>query len=181
MLGDAVAYALGQHHHRDLLGIGTAMPSATTPSISTMRSTAWDASPLRTPPARAWESTGATTIPRSSRSSRSCREFERTTSRLALRSRRYAVKMPFAPGGVRPVGMVRNAWNKDYRPGIPVNSDHGLPHESSTMVYTARVTRQGIFNAIRRRTYGSTDNVLLDVRAANTSWLTNSTPPSRTP
>ena len=70
-----------------------------------------------------------------------------------------------APGGYEPIGMVRNAWNKGYRLGVTVSSDHGSTHYSYTMVYTDRVTREGILDAIRRRhTYGATDNILLDVR-----------------
>ncbi len=70
-----------------------------------------------------------------------------------------------APGGYRPIGMVRNAWNKGYRLGVTASSDHGSTHYSYTMVYTDRVTRQGILDAIRRRhTYGATDNIVLDVR-----------------
>ncbi len=70
-----------------------------------------------------------------------------------------------APGGYRPIGMVRNAWEKGYRLGVTVSSDHGSTHYSYTMVYTDRVTRQGILDAIRRRhTYGATDNIVLDAR-----------------
>ncbi len=70
-----------------------------------------------------------------------------------------------APGGYEPVGMVRNAWNKGYRLGITASSDHGSTHYSYTMVYTDRLTREGILDAIRRRhTYGATDNILLDAR-----------------
>ena len=70
-----------------------------------------------------------------------------------------------APGGYEPVGMVRNAWNKGYRLGTTVSSDHGSTHYSYTMVFTDRVTRQGILDSIRRRhTYGATDNIVLDVR-----------------
>ena len=70
-----------------------------------------------------------------------------------------------APGGYEPVGMVRNAWNKGYRLGVTVSSDHGSTHYSYTMVYTDRPTRQGILDAMRRRhTYGATDNILLDAR-----------------
>ncbi len=76
-----------------------------------------------------------------------------------------STKPDSAPGGYQPVGMVRNAWNKGYRLGVTVSSDHGSTHYSYTMVYTDRVTRQGILDAIRRRhTYGATDNILLDVR-----------------
>ena len=61
--------------------------------------------------------------------------------------------------------MVRNAWNKGYRLGITVSSDHGSTHYSYTMVYTDRVSREGILDSIRRRhTYGATDNIVLDVR-----------------
>ena len=64
-----------------------------------------------------------------------------------------------------PIGVVRNAWNKGYRLGTTVSSDHGSTHYSYTMVYTDRVTREGILDAIRRRhTYGATDNIVLDVR-----------------
>ncbi len=73
-----------------------------------------------------------------------------------------------APGGYFPIGMVRNAWNKGYRLGITVSSDHGSTHYSYTMVYTDRLTRAGILDAIRRRhTYGATDNILLDVHMGN--------------
>ncbi len=72
---------------------------------------------------------------------------------------------PDAPGGYFPIGMVRNAWEKGYRLGITVSSDHGSTHYSYTMVYTDRVSREGILDSIRRRhTYGATDNILLDVR-----------------
>lgn len=70
-----------------------------------------------------------------------------------------------APGGYRPVGMVKNAWDKGYRLGVTVSADHRSTHYSYTMVYTDRFTREGILDAIRRRhTYGATDNILLDVR-----------------
>lgn len=70
-----------------------------------------------------------------------------------------------APGGYFPIGMVRNAWNKGYRLGTTVSSDHGSTHYSYTMVYTDRVSREGILDAMRRRhTYGATDNILLDMR-----------------
>ena len=70
-----------------------------------------------------------------------------------------------APGGYYPIGMVRNAWNKGYRLGVTVSSDHGSTHYSYTMVYADRPTREGILDAIRRcHTYGATDNILLDVR-----------------
>ncbi len=67
--------------------------------------------------------------------------------------------------GYFPVGMVRTAWAKGYRLGIITSSDHGSTYYSYAMVYTDKVSRAGILDAIRRRqTYGSTDNIILDVR-----------------
>ena len=67
--------------------------------------------------------------------------------------------------GYQPEGMVFNAWAKGYKLGIITSSDHGSTHMSYAMVYTDDPTRQGILNAIRKRhTYGSMDNIILDVR-----------------
>ena len=75
-----------------------------------------------------------------------------------------------APSGYRPIGMVRKTWNKGcgFRLGVTVGSDHGSTHYSYTMVYTDRLSREGILGSIRRRhTYGASDNILLDVRMAD--------------
>ncbi len=74
--------------------------------------------------------------------------------------------------GYYPEGFVRLAWNKGYRLGITVSSDHGSTHYSYSMVYTDRPTRQGILDAIRRRhTYGATDNIVLDVRMGDRHFM----------
>jgi hypothetical protein len=71
-----------------------------------------------------------------------------------------------APGGYQEEGMVWNALAKGYRLGITASSDHGSTHISYSAVYTPSNDRQSILNAIRaRRTYGSTDNVILEVWA----------------
>ncbi|MFB3827079.1 MAG: hypothetical protein ACE15B_09925 [Bryobacteraceae bacterium] len=67
--------------------------------------------------------------------------------------------------GYRPEGMVSNAWGKGYKLGTVASSDHFSTHISYAMVYALTPDRQGILEAIRkRRTYGATDNILLDVR-----------------
>ncbi len=67
--------------------------------------------------------------------------------------------------GYMPAGFVSNAWNKGYRLGVISSSDHSSTHYSYAMVYTESLDRAGIIEAIRqRRTYGATDNILLDVR-----------------
>lgn len=68
----------------------------------------------------------------------------------------------------RPQGMVASAWRKGHRLGVIASSDHTSTHISYAMVYTDDPTRAGIIAAIRkRRTYGATDNIILDVRMGN--------------
>ena len=70
-----------------------------------------------------------------------------------------------APGGYHPEGFVNNAWAKGYRLGVIASSDHMSSHMSYAMVYTADRSRQGIIDAIKkRRTYGATDNIILEYR-----------------
>jgi hypothetical protein len=67
--------------------------------------------------------------------------------------------------GYQPEGMVSNAWAKGYKLGIITSSDHNSTHISYALVYTDDPSRQGVLNAIRKRhTYGSMDNIILDVR-----------------
>ena len=74
------------------------------------------------------------------------------------RSRRRSV-------GFQPAGLVWNAWKKGYRIGVIASSDHYSTHISYAMVYTPQATREGIFDAIRKRhTYGATDNIILEFR-----------------
>ena len=61
--------------------------------------------------------------------------------------------------------MLWNAWKKGYRIGVIASSDHYSTHISYAMVYTPDTSREAIHNAIRkRRTYGATDNIVLDFR-----------------
>jgi hypothetical protein len=68
-----------------------------------------------------------------------------------------------ALGGFQAPGLVWNAWKKGYRLGVIASSDHYSTHISYAMVYTPQATRQGIFDAIKKRhTYGATDNIILE-------------------
>ncbi|HEX4129362.1 MAG TPA: hypothetical protein VHZ24_04915 [Pirellulales bacterium] len=71
-----------------------------------------------------------------------------------------------APGGYQDAGMVWNAWGKGYRLGSTSSSDHGSTHISYSLVYTPKVDRQEILDAIRKRqTYGATDNLIVSFEA----------------
>jgi hypothetical protein len=77
-------------------------------------------------------------------------------------------KMPpgQAPGGYQEAGMVWNALAKGYRLGMTSSSDHGSTHISYSMVYTPENSRENILDSIRRRrTYGATDNLIVEARA----------------
>ena len=70
-----------------------------------------------------------------------------------------------AAGGFQEPGMFWNAWGKGYRIGVIASSDHFSTHISYAMVYTPDRSRQAIHDSIRlRRTYGATDNIVLDFR-----------------
>jgi hypothetical protein len=70
--------------------------------------------------------------------------------------------------GYLPDGFVSNAWQKGYRLGVIASSDHSSVHYSYALVYTESTDRAAVIDAIRkRRTYGATDNILLDVRSGN--------------
>ena len=70
-----------------------------------------------------------------------------------------------AAGGFQEPGMVWNAWSKGYRIGVIASSDHYSTHISYAMVYTPDTSRDAIHDSIRqRRTYGATDNIVLDFR-----------------
>ncbi|MCC7492543.1 MAG: hypothetical protein IT204_09365 [Fimbriimonadaceae bacterium] len=83
--------------------------------------------------------------------------------------------------GYQPEGFVWRAWQKGCRLGIISSSDHGSTHCSYAAVWTPRLDRRAILDSISaRRTYGATDNVLVDVRSGDhpmgESW-TQATPP----
>lgn len=68
-------------------------------------------------------------------------------------------------GGYRPDGFVSEAWKKGYRLGVQASSDHLGVHTAYSMIIASQNTRQSLVDAIRaRRTYGATDNILLDFR-----------------
>ena len=68
-------------------------------------------------------------------------------------------------GGFREDGFVWNALRKGHRLGMIASSDHWSTHISYAMVFTESPTRAAILDAIRkRRTYGATDNILLEYR-----------------
>jgi hypothetical protein len=87
---------------------------------------------------------------------------------------RQNYEMPGAPrtnsaedsiGNWRPLGFVSLALKKGYRLGFEASSDHISTHMSYTNLWVTSPTREGIMEAFhKRRVYGSTDNILADVR-----------------
>jgi len=70
---------------------------------------------------------------------------------------------PRNPREWNPTGFIWKAWEKGVRIGVIASSDHSSTHLSHAMVYSSDSTRAGIVEAIRaRRTYGATDNILLE-------------------
>ncbi|MDX1981170.1 MAG: hypothetical protein SFV51_12940 [Bryobacteraceae bacterium] len=62
-----------------------------------------------------------------------------------------------------PGGFIWKAWEKGVRIGVIASSDHVSTHLSFAMVYSSDPTRKGVIEAIRsRRTYGATDNIVLE-------------------
>jgi hypothetical protein len=90
---------------------------------------------------------------------------------------RQNYEMPGAPrtntagdsiGGWRPAGFVSLALDMGYRLGFQASSDHISTHMSYCNVWVKDNTRQGILEALAaRRTYGSTENILADVRSGD--------------
>ncbi len=81
----------------------------------------------------------------------------------APRAPRSAEDRPI--GGFREDGFVWNAYRKGLRLGMIASSDHWSTHMSYAMVFTEAHTRSAILQAIkRRRTYGATDNIVLEYR-----------------
>ncbi len=87
---------------------------------------------------------------------------------------RQSYEMPGAPrtntadhslGGWRPFGFVSLALRKGFRLGFESSSDHGSTHISYCNVWVKEHSRQGILAAMKaRHLYGSTDNIIADVR-----------------
>ncbi len=79
----------------------------------------------------------------------------------APRAPRSAEDKPI--GGYQEDGFLWSAYRKGYRLGTIASSDHWSTHISYAMVYTEAPTRSAIFDAIKkRRTYGATDNIILE-------------------
>ena len=89
---------------------------------------------------------------------------------------RQSYEMPGAPrsssaqdalGGWRPLGFVQLALQKGYRLAFEASSDHVSTHMSYCNLWVTEPTRLGVMEAFQnRRVYGSTDNILADVRCA---------------
>ncbi|NOZ22400.1 MAG: hypothetical protein GXP25_15070 [Planctomycetes bacterium] len=87
---------------------------------------------------------------------------------------RQNYEMPDAPrsnteenslGGWRPKGFVSLALLRGYRLAFEASSDHGSTHMSYCNVWVTEPTREGILEGMKkRRVYGSTDDILADVR-----------------
>ena len=72
-------------------------------------------------------------------------------------------------GGYRPDGMVSVAWEKGYRLGVQASSDHLGVHTAYSMLLAEDNSREALVDAIRaRRTYGATDNIIVDFRLVET-------------
>ncbi len=71
-----------------------------------------------------------------------------------------------APGGFQEAGLMWNAWGKGYRLGVTSSSDHGSTHLSYSLVYTPKIDRAEILQAMhQRQTYGATDNMIVSCEA----------------
>ncbi|MBM3726598.1 MAG: DUF3604 domain-containing protein [Acidobacteria bacterium] len=77
----------------------------------------------------------------------------------------FAKDLASAPGGLRPLGYVWNAWAKGYKLGVQASSDHLSTHISYACTIATDYTRQGLIDAMKQRhSYGATDNIVLDYR-----------------
>jgi len=67
--------------------------------------------------------------------------------------------------GYQPAGFFWNALARGHRMGIQASSDHCSTHISYSCILAENGTREALIDAMRRRrTYGATDNIVLDVR-----------------
>jgi hypothetical protein len=68
--------------------------------------------------------------------------------------------------GWQPEGFWWNALAKGYKLGVQASSDHWSTHISYACLLSENFTREGLFDAIRRRhAYAATDNIILDFQA----------------
>jgi hypothetical protein len=83
----------------------------------------------------------------------------------ALGGPRVARKQGEVIGGWRPLGMVWNAMAMGYKMGFQASSDHVSTHISYAVAIAEDRSRAAVLDAFRkRRCYGATDNIVLDVR-----------------
>jgi hypothetical protein len=90
---------------------------------------------------------------------------------------RQNYEMPDAPrsnsekdsiGGWRPKGFVNLALQKGYRLGFQASSDHVSTHLSYCNILVTDTTREAVLDGLRsRHVYGSTDNIVADVRSGS--------------
>lgn len=134
------------------------------------------ASAPRTPAPPAWAPIGATTIRRSSPSSKSIKARGKTTDPGAPRS-------PVADdaiGGWEPLGFVDLALKKGYRLAFESSSDHGSTHISYALAYAENSSREAIFKAMQQRhVYAATDNIVADFRCGTHMMVMSSRPAKR--
>jgi len=77
----------------------------------------------------------------------------------------WSGKLTGAPGGLRPLGYVWNAWAKGYKLGVQASSDHLSTHISYACTISEEYSRRGLVEAMKKRhSYGATDNIILDYR-----------------
>jgi hypothetical protein len=70
--------------------------------------------------------------------------------------------------GWEPSGFWWNALAKGYKLGVQSSSDHWSTHISYACLLAEKLTRDGLFDAVKRRhAYGATDNILLEFRATS--------------
>lgn len=68
--------------------------------------------------------------------------------------------------GYNPLGYWWNALEKGYKIGVQASSDHWSTHISYACIVTDDFTREGMFDALKKRhTYAATDNIILDFQA----------------
>jgi hypothetical protein len=90
---------------------------------------------------------------------------------------RQNYEMPGAPrsntsehslGGWRPLGFVSLALKKGFRLGFQASSDHTSTHISYCNVWAEDLTNEAILEAMKaRHVFGSTDNIIADVRCGD--------------
>jgi hypothetical protein len=87
-------------------------------------------------------------------------------------------------GPLQPLGFLSNPLSMGYQLAFEASSDHVSTHISFTNLWVKSPTRAGVMEAMQnRRMYGSTDNILADVRSGTHFMgesFTSSTPPAFT-